>query len=154
MNKKQDIYKIAGIIFIIDQIIKIFLNYFMKLYDSVEIIPGFFQIFFVKNTGAAFSILQDNTFLIIIITFCFLVFLNQYIIKEKYSTKLSILSFGMIMGGIFGNLFDRLIYHAVIDYLSFSFLGWDFPVFNFADISITVGVLFVLFELIFSKNKV
>ena len=98
--------------------------------------------------------MQDNTFLIIIITFCFLVFLNQYIIKEKYSTKLSILSFGMIMGGIFGNLFDRLIYHAVIDYLSFSFLGWDFPVFNFADISITVGVLFVLFELIFSKNKV
>lgn len=154
MNKKQDIYKIAGIIFIIDQIIKIFLNYFMKLYDSIEIIPGFFQIFFVKNTGAAFSILQDNTFLIIIITFCFLVFLNQYIIKEKYSTKLSILSFGMIMGGIFGNLFDRLIYHAVIDYLSFSFLGWDFPVFNFADISITFGVLFVLFELIFSKNKV
>lgn len=154
MNKKQDIYKIAGIIFIIDQIIKIFLNHFMKLYDSVEIIPGFFQIFFVKNTGAALSILQDNTFLIIIITFCFLVFLNQYIIKEKYSTKLSILSFGMIMGGIFGNLFDRLIYHAVIDYLSFSFLGWDFPVFNFADISITVGVLFVLFELIFSKNKV
>lgn len=154
MNKKQDIYKIAGIIFIIDQIIKIFLNHFMKLYDSVEIIPGFFQIFFVKNTGAAFSILQDNTFLIIIITFCFLVFLNQYIIKEKYSTKLSILSFGMIMGGIFGNLFDRLIYHAVIDYLSFSFLGWDFPVFNFADISITVGVLFVLFELIFSKNKI
>ena len=154
MNKKQDIYKIAGIIFIIDQIIKIFLNYFMKLYDSIEIIPGFFQIFFVKNTGAAFSILQDNTFLIIIITFCFLVFLNQYIIKEKYSTKLSILSFGMIMGGIFGNLFDRLIYHAVIYYLSFSFLGWDFPVFNFADISITFGVLFVLFELIFSKNKV
>jgi len=154
MNKKQDIYKIAGIIFIIDQIIKFFLNYFMKLYDSVEIIPGFFQIFFVKNTGAAFSILQDNTFLIIIITFCFLVFLNQYIIKEKNSTKLSILSFGMIMGGIFGNLFDRLIYRAVIDYLSFSFLGWNFPIFNFADISITVGVLFVLFELIFSKNKV
>ena len=154
MNKKQDIYRIAGIIFIIHQMIKISLNHFIKLYDSVKIIPDFFQIFFVKNKGAAFSILQDNTLLIIIITLCFLVFLNQYIIKETYFTKLSILSFGMIMGGIFGNLFDRLIYHAVIDYLSFSFFGWDFPVFNFADISITVGVLFILFELIFSKNKV
>ena len=154
MNKKQDIYKIASIILIVDQIIKFLLNHFMNLYDCIKIIPGFFQIFFVKNTGAAFSILKDNTILIIIITFCFLLFLHQHIKKENYFTKMSILSFGLVIGGVFGNLLDRLFYHSVIDYLSFTFFGWDFPVFNFADISIVIGVLLALFELVFSKNKI
>ena len=154
MNKKQDIYKIASIILIIDQIIKFLLSHFMNLYDSTKVIPNFFQIVFVKNTGAAFSILKDNTILIIIITFCFLLFLHQHIQKEKYFTKMSILSLGLILGGVFGNLLDRIFYQSVIDYLSFTFFGWDFPVFNFADISIVIGVLLILLELIFSKNKV
>ncbi len=153
MGKKENIYKIASFILIIDQIIKFFLSHTLNLYDSIKIIPGFFQIFLIKNTGAAFSILKDNTIFIIIITIIFLLFLNYYIIKEENFSKLSILSLGMIIGGVFGNLLDRFIYYGVIDYLSFCIFRYDFPIFNLADISITVGILLVLFELTFSKIR-
>ena len=145
MNKKEDIYKVTIIVFVLDQLIKYYINKFMELNTSIKVIPNFFSIFYVRNTGAAFSILEDNTIFIVIISVVFLVILDYYIKKEKKFTKLSIISLGMIMGGIFGNLLDRIIYHSVIDYLSFG----KFPIFNLADIGITVGVfLLIVNELI------
>ena len=95
-----------------------------------------------------FSYIQKN-FLIVIISVVFLVVLDLYIKKEKKFDKLSIISLGMIMGGIFGNLIDRIIYHSVIDYLSFTIFNYSFPIFNLADIGITVGVfLLIINELI------
>lgn len=153
MNKRGSIYIIASIVFLFDQLIKNCVNNIMNLYDKIKIIPGFFQIYFVKNTGAAFSIFKDNTLFIILITVVFIAFLYNYIKKERQFTKISILSLGMILGGILGNLLDRIIYHSVIDYLSFSFFKVDFPIFNLADIAITLGVFIMLFENIFFKNK-
>ena len=50
------------------------------------------------------------------------------------------------MGGIFGNLIDRIIHHGVIDYLSFEFFNYQFPVFNFADTTISLGIIFLLIK--------
>ena len=145
MNKKEDIYKITIVVLLLDQFIKYMINKFMEINTSIKIIPNFFSIFYVRNKGAAFSILEDSTILIIIISVIFIVILDQYIKKEKNFTPLSVLSLGMIMGGIFGNLMDRVIYHSVIDYLSFG----NFPVFNLADIGITVGVgLLIISEIL------
>ncbi|MBR5370043.1 MAG: signal peptidase II [Bacilli bacterium] len=145
MNKKEDIYKITVLVFCLDQLIKYYINKFMELNTSINIIPNFFSIFYVKNKGAAFSILEKHTFILVIISVIFLVILDFYIKKEKNFTKLNIISLGMIMGGIFGNLLDRIIYHSVIDYLSFG----NFPIFNLADICITVGVsLLIISELL------
>lgn len=145
MNKKEDIYKITILVLLLDQFIKYMVNKFMELNTSINIIPNFFSIFYVKNKGAAFSILEDNTILIVIISVIFIVILDYYIKKEKNFTKLSVISLGMIMGGIFGNLMDRIIYHSVIDYLSIG----NFPIFNLADIGITVGVgLLIISELL------
>lgn len=145
MNKKEDIYKITCIVLLLDQFIKYMVNKFMKVNTGIDIIPKFFKIFYVRNTGAAFSILEDNTILLIIISVVFIVILDLYIKKEKSFTKLSVISLGMIMGGIFGNLLDRIIYHSVIDYLSFG----KFPIFNLADTCICVGVgLLIINELI------
>ena len=145
MNKKEDIYKITIVVLLLDQFIKYMINKFMEINTSIKVIPNFFSIFYVRNKGAAFSILEDSTILIIIISVIFIVILDQYIKKEKNFTPLSVLSLGMIMGGIFGNLMDRVIYHSVIDYLSFG----NFPVFNLADIGITVGVgLLIISEIL------
>lgn len=145
MNKKEDIYKITIFVLLLDQFIKYIINKFMEINTSIKVIPNFFSIFYVRNKGAAFSILEDSTILIIIISVIFIVILDQYIKKEKNFTPLSVLSLGMIMGGIFGNLMDRVIYHSVIDYLSFG----NFPVFNLADIGITVGVgLLIISEIL------
>ena len=145
MNKKEDIYKITIVVLLLDQFIKYMINKFMEINTSIKVIPNFFSIFYVRNKGAAFSILEDSTILIIIISVIFIVILDSYIKKEKNFTPLSVLSLGMIMGGIFGNLMDRVIYHSVIDYLSFE----NFPVFNLADIGITVGVgLLIISEIL------
>lgn len=145
MNKKEDIYKITIVVLLLDQFIKYMINKFMEINTSIKVIPNFFSIFYVRNKGAAFSILEDSTILIIIISVIFIVILDSYIKKEKNFTPLSVLSLGMIMGGIFGNLMDRVIYHSVIDYLSFG----NFPVFNLADIGITVGVgLLIISEIL------
>ena len=152
--KKEQIYKITCIVLMLDQIIKLYINHFMKLYDHIKIIPNFFSIFYVKNTGAAFSILKDNTIILVLISALVIVVLHNYIKKEESFTKLSIYAFGLTMGGIFGNLIDRIIHHGVIDYLSFTFGNYAFPVFNLADIAITLGVgLLVLDWIIETKKK-
>lgn len=153
MNKKEDIYKITSIVLMLDQFIKIIISHNMKLNTSITIIPNFFSIFYVKNTGAAFSILEDNTIILILISAIFIVLLHRYIKQEKNFTKLSVISLGMIMGGIFGNLIDRIIHHSVIDYLSFNVLEYNFPVFNLADIGITVGVGLYILSMILERKK-
>lgn len=77
-----------------------------------------------------------------------LIFLKYYIKKLKRVTRLTIVSLGIMIGGIVGNLFDRIIYKSVIDYLSFSFGNYNFPVFNLADICITIGAVLLLIDLI------
>lgn len=149
MKSKEDIYKITCVVLLLDQFIKFMINKFMDLNTSIKVIPNFFKIYYVRNSGAAFSILENNTILIVIISIIFIVLLDYYIRKEKNFTKLSIISLGMIMGGIFGNLMDRIIYHSVIDYLSFG----SFPIFNLADIFICVGVGILIISEIRSKNK-
>lgn len=153
MKNRQYIYQITSIVLIIDQIVKLLINNKMALYQQIKIIPKFFTIYYVKNTGAAFSILEDSTILLTIISVIFIVILDRMIKKEKTFTKLSAISLGMIMGGIFGNLIDRIIHHAVIDYLSFQIFKYEFPVFNIADIGITVGVGLLIISMILEHKK-
>ena len=153
MNNKNKIYYITSLVLLIDQIIKIIVNNCMRLFDEIKIIPNFFSIYYVKNTGAAFSILEDNTTLLIFITVIFILIIHKFIKKEKNFTKLSTISLGMVLGGMFGNLIDRIIHHGVIDYLSFNIFGYGFPVFNFADIGITVGVSLMILDMILEKKE-
>lgn len=148
MKNKERVYQIIAVVIVIDQLIKLLVQKNMNLFQEIKIIPGFFSICYVENTGAAFSILEDATILLVILGAVFLVILDHYIKKEeKNLDKLSILSFGLIMGGIFGNLIDRIIYHSVIDFISFSFGKYHFPIFNIADIGITVGVGLLLLDM-------
>ncbi len=153
MKNKQKIYMITCISLIIDQLIKLIISRTMKLYQSITIIKNFFSITYVKNTGAAFSILKDNTLFLIIISVIFILLLNHYIKKENNYTKLSIISYGLIMGGIFGNLIDRVMHHAVIDFLSFTIISYEFPIFNIADICITIGIILFIISSIIEKKE-
>lgn len=144
MKSREDIYKITAVVLMLDQFIKILVNKYIEFGKVISIIPNFFNLTNIKNTGAAFSILQDNTLLLIILTVIIIIILDKYIKKEKNFTKLSSLSLGLIMGGIFGNLLDRIIHHGVIDYLSFKIFNYNAPIFNLADTTIVVGVLLFL----------
>ena len=80
--------------------------------------------------------------------------LDWYIKKEqKNFDKYEIYSMGMILGGIFGNMIDRIIHHSVIDYISFQFGNYYFPVFNFADTCIVLGVLLLIGYPLYQKIR-
>ena len=110
---------------------------------SITVIPNFFSLVFVTNTGAAWSIMQGNTlFLIIlgIIAIFFLIFVMPTIKESIWKS----ISFTMLYAGIIGNLLDRAIFHYVKDFLKFTIFGYEYPVFNFADIFIVVGAILLI----------
>lgn len=154
MNKREKIYQITAILLMIDQGIKLLVGSKMNLYQSISIIPNFFSLSYVKNTGAAFSLFENHTVFLTILSVLFVVLMDCYIKKEqKNFDKYEIYSMGMILGGIFGNMIDRIIHHSVIDYLSFQFGSYYFPVFNFADTCIVLGVVLLIGYPLYQKIR-
>lgn len=139
---------IIGVSLVLDQIIKIIVSSLMHLYDSINVINNFLSITYVRNNGAAWSILSGNRWLLITISVVALIFIYLYFIKGKNLTKLEIISYGLLIGGTLGNLFDRVIYGYVIDYLDFRIFTYNFPVFNLADICIVIGITLICISLI------
>lgn len=139
MKKK---ISILSIIFLaIDQISKILvLNNFEQL-NSINIIKNFLYITYVKNEGAAFSILQGGRILFIVLSITVLIVMIIGIIKDKKIRKVEYISYSLLLAGITGNLIDRIIYGYVVDFVDMYFFGYDFPVFNFADICIVFGAI-------------
>lgn len=154
MKNKEKIYSMTALFLIFDQIIKLFIKTKMNLLDQIKVIPNFFSIFYIENKGAAFSILEGQRIFLILISFIILFIIDRYITKENIKDKHLIVYYGMIIAGILGNLIDRLLYDGVIDYLAFKIFGYDFPVFNLADICIVVGViLLIIREFIIWRNS-
>ena len=150
-NQVYEVYKVTSILLIIDQITKLLINTKMTLNQEIIIIPKVLSLLYVKNTGAAFSMLQDNTIFLTVINALFIIVLHLLIKKEKNLSKFSCLSLGMIMGGMFGNLLDRIIHHSVIDFIYISII--NFPIFNIADMGITIGVLLLMISFIIEKRN-
>lgn len=153
MKSKQKIYSIASIVIMVDLILKFIVSSKLVENDIIKVIPNFFSIYYLKNTGAAFSILQDSTVFLVILSALILLVLNNYIDKEKDLNKISEISLGMVIGGIFGNMIDRIINHSVTDFISFRIFNYNFPVFNIADIGITVGVFLLLISILKDCRK-
>ena len=143
-KNKNKVYLTSVIVLLIDQIVKLLIKTNMSLNEEISIIPNFFSIQYLKNTGAAFSILENQTILLAITSIICISVIIYYLKKEKNLTTTMYLSFGLVLGGILGNLIDRIVYQGVIDFLSFQIFNYNFPVFNIADIGITIGVLLLI----------
>lgn len=143
-KNKNKVYLTSVIVLLIDQIVKLLIKTNMSLNEEISIIPNFFSIQYLKNTGAAFSILENQTILLAITSIICISVIIYYLKKEENLTTTMYLSFGLVLGGILGNLIDRIVYQGVIDFLSFQIFNYNFPVFNIADIGITIGVLLLI----------
>lgn len=147
MNKKMVI--ISTIILTIDQIIKSI----VQINDiHVDIIRNFFSFNYYQNTGAAWSIMEGNTIVLIAISIVML-FLIYNMTFSYEETKFNNLSFGLLFGGIFGNLIDRVFYGFVRDFIDIKIFGYDFPVFNIADMAIVIGVVLLLISTLKGELK-
>ena len=136
---------IGILVFIIDRITKIIITNNFVLNIRNEIIKGFFYITNCHNEGAAFSIFSGNVIFLIIITFIVIYLIFTTLKRKSKLDDITIVSYGLLLGGIIGNLFDRLFYGYVIDFIDLIIFKYDFAIFNVADIAICIGAFMLLF---------
>lgn len=141
----KKILSLTAVTIIIDRIIKVLVVKNLKLNVKNKIINNFFYLTYCKNEGAAFSIFSGRNFFLIILTFIFLYLIFIFLKKQKKFNKFDIINYSLLIGGIIGNLIDRVLYSYVIDYLDFKILGYNFAIFNFADICIVISVFLLFF---------
>ena len=140
-------YIIALIVFLIDQGTKWIIATKLELYEQVPVIGDFFLITSHRNTGAAFSILENKRWFFIIVTTIVVAGIIWYMQKIKHQKGVILpLGLSLILGGAVGNFLDRLLTGEVVDFLQFNFGSYTFPIFNIADTGICVGVGFVLLD--------
>lgn len=142
---------IAVLIIIADQAVKYLVASGMNVGDTAFSILNLFDITYIQNKGAAFSLLSGKLSLLSIISVAFCICAVIYWIKKKPTHPLLCTSITMMFAGAFGNAIDRIFRGFVIDYIQTSFI--NFPVFNIADIGITVGaILLVVYFIWFDKE--
>ncbi len=135
---------------ILDHISKWWILANFSMHESWEIIPGFFNLTYLTNTGAAFGIMAGQPsiyrtlFFVIVVTVALtaIYFLHK---KVAVESRWYTVSLALISGGAIGNLIDRVRHGAVVDYFDFFIGDRHWPAFNVADAAITTGVLIFLF---------
>ena len=125
---------------------------FLLTDKNFVIIKNFISVLYKQNTGAAWSILEGQVILLCIITFVFLVMLVVFDHYFKEKNTLYSIAYGLVLGGALGNLFDRMVYGFVRDFIKLDFI--EFPIFNIADSALTIGVIcFLIFFIFFYGRK-
>lgn len=142
---------VALAVTVADQISKVFISSNFSATDHVVFIPGLMDIVYVKNTGAAFSILREHTWLLGIISVLFCIGIAVYMLKKKPKDRMLIMCAGLLLGGALGNGIDRIVRGFVVDF--FEVTLFKFPVFNVADIAITVGAAMLAVYLIATDKR-
>lgn len=145
MNKK--IFQIAIIILALDQISKVLINSFLKLGESIALIPSFFNLTLCYNEGAAWGLFANNKIVIALGSLVAVVMIYHFIFCFKKNTRNNI-AFGLVIGGMAGNLIDRIFFGYVRDFLDFYIFNYDFPVFNIADTAIVIGIILLIYAVI------
>ena len=144
---------ILSIIFIIiDQVSKIIVVNNLTNNKSIEVIKSFFYLTYTNNKGAAFSILTGRRILLILVAFIVIGVLIYYVRKNKIEGKVNKIALSLVIGGSIGNLIDRILRGAVVDFLDFKIFGYNYPIFNLADTFIVLGVFLLLISM-FRKDK-
>ena len=141
---------IAVAVVIVDQLTKLWIMTTFALHEQQNIIPGFFDLVYVTNTGAAFGFLAGSktwlrqAFFVAVSIVALIVIVYAYGHLKKQG-RIFVYALGLIAGGAVGNLIDRLRFGSVVDFLDFYLGSYHWPAFNAADSAITVGVaLFLL----------
>lgn len=150
MKKKSLI--IALIVVFYDQLIKYVIDGSFYYGQLKAIIPKFFYLTKVYNDGAAWSVLRGSVTVLIIVAILALVFLYRYE-KSFKKNKKNILAFGLVYGGLVGNLIDRIRLGHVIDYFKIDLGHYEFPIFNLADIAIVVGFILIIYAIYKGEDK-
>lgn len=164
---------VSPTVVILDQFTKWLILSYLPLYDSISVIPGFFDIVHVRNTGAAFGLLASSNagfrepffYIVAIVAVAVLISMLRKLAPQD---KLMSWVVALVAGGLVGNLIDRLRFGNVVDFLSFhwrdavadwNLLGyaihfrWEWPSFNVADSAITIAMMLLVVQMLFLEKR-
>ena len=150
--KKKIILAVASItIIMLDQISKL-----IMIDKNINIIPQILSFLYTQNTGMAFGLISNNIIFVIIFNIVILGIIIKFLKENNDSIDYTVLvSLILIVSGGIGNLIDRILRGYVVDFIKFDFI--NFPIFNVADISVTIGVLILIIviikQMIINKNE-
>lgn len=128
---------LALVLVVLDQLVKLLVMQHIPLGDHVPFIPHLLELTYVQNTGAAFSILEEHTWILALVSLVMSVVLAAAIWKNFFRHPLGKTALTVLLAGAVGNLIDRVFRHFVVD--MFNVLFMNFAVFNVADICVVVG---------------
>lgn len=144
---------ITLIILIGDQLIKFIIRTQMTLGESFAVVPKFLYITSHRNNGAAWGILSGKMTFFYIITIIVLIALIVFYIKEAKNNMLMQIAISLLFSGALGNFIDRVSSGEVVDFIDTVIFGYDFPIFNIADASLTIGVVLLIIVLLKDQNQ-
>lgn len=145
---------IAAIIFF-DQLTKQLVVRSFKLHESVRIIPGFFDLTYVRNPGAAFGFLAGAHGMwrsVFFVTVSIVALAVIAALVRQTRDRLPLIAFALIGGGAVGNLIDRVRFGEVVDFIDWFYRTYHWPTFNIADSAISIGVGLLAIDMLFRKD--
>ena len=145
---------ITLIVLIVDIISKLIVKHYMILDNSVHVINNFLDLTYVKNTGVAWSIFANNKYFVLILSGIIIMGIIYYVYREKPTRKITKLAYALILGGALGNYVNRILYGYVIDFIDVKIFGYNYPIFNMADIFIVLGVILLVYDTWRGENGV
>lgn len=142
----------------LDQWTKYLIVQKLRLYQSVQVIDGFFNIVQVRNTGGAFGIFGGGkggigSILFVVVSLIAIGAIVFLFVKTRENEKTLALSFSLILSGALGNLIDRLHHGEVVDFLDFHLSTYHWPAFNVADSAICIGIGLMALQVLIRDHK-
>jgi signal peptidase II len=155
--RQRDLW-IALVIVVLDQAVKALVRQRMALNESITVIPGFFDLTRVHNTGTAFGFMNATDFpfktvVLALVAIGALTALAMYAASLPLDQWIARTGLALILGGAAGNLIDRVTAGYVVDFVDLYWSGWHFWAFNVADASITVGVALMILDLMGAGSR-
>ena len=152
-DRRPILFLLALVVIALDQFTKFLIIQNVRSGAHIPVIPGVFWITHVLNTGAAFSLLADNTnpdtvrYVLIAFSVIAAIIVATMIVRTGRTITLSAIALALILGGALGNLYDRIFRHVVIDFLEVHIVHYHWPDFNVADSCICIGACILVLEI-------
>ncbi len=151
-------YGAAAAVFALDRFTKWLIDSRVSFFDSYRVIPGFFDIVRSQNRGVAFGLFNDSTSqwrttLLVLAAMAAVVVVSVMLWNARRLDRLTIAGLALILGGAAGNVFDRIVWGRVTDFLLFYIRDWQWPAFNMADSAIVIGSGLLMIDLLRSKRQ-
>ncbi|MBZ5628648.1 MAG: signal peptidase II [Acidobacteriia bacterium] len=150
-------FLMAVLVVVLDRVSKWLVAGKITLHDSVAVLPGFFRLTHVQNSGAAFGLFAESSSewkvaVLVLFSILALAVVSALLWKNSHSMTTTGVGLSLILGGAVGNLWDRLLAGHVVDFLDFYLGSYHWPAFNIADSAIVIGALLLVAEILFAKS--